>query len=112
MKIKTYIAIIAVLSLAFFVVDSVRAATVKPEFQLTATQILNIKNAHSFTPVEAYIYTEVMNNRIPSFDITKSNLVEVTQAYITVAEKLGDELDNFDESNLFRRIRMQANRIK
>lgn len=112
MKIKTYIAITIVLLSAFTVISSVRAGMKMQDFQLTQTQISSIKNARSFTPVEVYIYTEVMNNRIPTFDITKSDPIQVARAYITVAEKLGDKMDDFDENNLFKRIRNQANKIK
>lgn len=84
-------------------------AAVYDNSTFSSSEIARIKGyAGQMNQIETYILTEVLNGRVPQFDVSQTSMDEVSAAYIKVAKKLGDNLDKGEDHNLYSRIRTEA----
>lgn len=75
----------------------------------SGSEIAKIKaNAGITKTNEAYILTEILNDKVPQFDISTVSAEDISKAYIAVANKLGDDLKKGEDKNLYSRIRTEA----
>lgn len=75
----------------------------------SGSEIAKIKaNAGISQTNETYIIDEVLNDRVPQFDVSKVSSEDISKAYIAVAKKLGDDLKKGEDKNLYNRIRTEA----
>lgn len=71
-------------------------------------QIDAIVKNKNLTNKETYLIKEILNNRIPVYDLSKTNPEQIIQEYGILLAKLGDDFRNINEGNLALRIKNQS----
>lgn len=79
------------------------------EFSLT--DITRILSSRNFTPKEKFIIYETLNNKTPTYDLTKISQEEIINRYERILRKMGDEL-NGGEKDLAERIKIRSRKLR